>query len=148
LTFRRRSRRNGDDAGAFCGRRSRLYVRICGARSRPITRVSAARRIARGDVYVAVDDSAIVGVAATDGATAASTSTGWASIRRARHRARQLAAGATRGDDRAGEWLKGLSLMTAEMAEGNIRLYRRHGFEIVGRGRHHHGQDPHIGSTW
>ena len=27
--------------------------------------------------------------------------------------------------------LKGLSLETAEMAEGNIRLYRRHGFEIV-----------------
>jgi hypothetical protein len=24
--------------------------------------------------------------------------------------------------------------MTAEMAEANIRLYRRHGFEIVGRG--------------
>ena len=28
--------------------------------------------------------------------------------------------------------LGGLSLETAEMAEANIRLYRRHGFEIVG----------------
>ena len=29
------------------------------------------------------------------------------------------------------------------MAEGNIRLYRRHGFEIVGRGPPAHGLDPH-----
>ena len=32
---------------------------------------------------------------------------------------------------------------TAEMAEANIRLYRRHGFEIVGRGPPDHGLDPH-----
>jgi hypothetical protein len=37
-----------------------------------------------------------------------------------------------------------LSLETAEMAEGNIRLYRRHGFEIVGRGLPSHGQDAHM----
>jgi hypothetical protein len=30
------------------------------------------------------------------------------------------------------------------MAEGNIRLYRRHGFEIVGRGPPAHGRDPHV----
>jgi ribosomal protein S18 acetylase RimI-like enzyme len=29
------------------------------------------------------------------------------------------------------------------MAEANIRLYRRHGFEIVGRGPPDHGLDPH-----
>ena len=48
------------------------------------------------------------------------------------HRRRQLAAGADRGGraDRAA--LSGLSLETAEMAEANMRLYRRHGFEIVG----------------
>jgi len=40
--------------------------------------------------------------------------------------------------------LKGLSLETAEMAEGNIRLYHRHGFEIVGRGLPSHGQDLHM----
>jgi ribosomal protein S18 acetylase RimI-like enzyme len=39
--------------------------------------------------------------------------------------------------------LGGLSLETAEMAEANIRLYRRHGFEIVGRGPPDHGLDPH-----
>jgi ribosomal protein S18 acetylase RimI-like enzyme len=40
--------------------------------------------------------------------------------------------------------LKGLSLETAEMAEGNIRLYRRHGFEIVRRGLPAHGMDAHV----
>ena len=40
--------------------------------------------------------------------------------------------------------LKGLSLETAEMAEGNIRLYRRHGFEIVSRGLPSHGKDAHM----
>ena len=39
--------------------------------------------------------------------------------------------------------LKGLTLETAEMAEGNIRLYRRHGFEIVRRGPPSHGKDAH-----
>ena len=37
-----------------------------------------------------------------------------------------------------------LSLETAEMAEGNIRLYRRHGFEIVRRGPPSHGMDAHM----
>jgi ribosomal protein S18 acetylase RimI-like enzyme len=29
------------------------------------------------------------------------------------------------------------------MAEGNVRLYRRHGFEIVRRGPPAHGRDAH-----
>lgn len=40
--------------------------------------------------------------------------------------------------------LAGLSLMTAEMAVANIRLYQRHGFEIVSRGPPDHGLDPHV----
>src|SRR5450755_1077299 len=40
--------------------------------------------------------------------------------------------------------LGGLSLVTAEMAVANIRLYQRHGFEIVSRGPPDHGLDPHI----
>lgn len=39
--------------------------------------------------------------------------------------------------------LGGLSLITAEMAVANIRLYERHGFEIVRRGVADHGLDPH-----
>ena len=45
---------------------------------------------------------------------------------------------------RASSGLKDLSLETAEMAEGNIRLYRRHGFEIVGRGPPVHGHGRRI----
>jgi ribosomal protein S18 acetylase RimI-like enzyme len=30
------------------------------------------------------------------------------------------------------------------MAEGNIRLYRRHGFEIVSRGLPSRGKDAHM----
>jgi ribosomal protein S18 acetylase RimI-like enzyme len=40
--------------------------------------------------------------------------------------------------------LGGLSLETAEMAVANIRLYKRHGFEIVSRGPPDHGLDPHV----
>jgi ribosomal protein S18 acetylase RimI-like enzyme len=39
--------------------------------------------------------------------------------------------------------LGGLSLMTAEMAVANIRLYERHGFAIVRRGVLDHGIDAH-----
>ncbi|TAJ33109.1 MAG: GNAT family N-acetyltransferase, partial [Reyranella sp.] len=39
--------------------------------------------------------------------------------------------------------LRELSLETAEMAEGNVRLYRRFGFEIVRRGPPSHGKDAH-----
>ena len=39
--------------------------------------------------------------------------------------------------------LGGLSLITAEMAVANIRLYERHGFEIVRRGPPDHDLDTH-----
>jgi len=44
--------------------------------------------------------------------------------------------------------LGGLSLETAEMAVANIRLYQRHGFEIVSRGRPTTGSTLISGSTW
>ena len=40
--------------------------------------------------------------------------------------------------------LKTLSLTTAEMMEDRIRLYRRHGFEIVRRALPEHGKDAHM----
>ena len=36
-----------------------------------------------------------------------------------------------------------MSLYTAEMMEPLVRLYRRHGFEIVHRGPPAHGLDAH-----
>jgi ribosomal protein S18 acetylase RimI-like enzyme len=100
--------------------------------------------IERGDVYFAVDGDEIVGVAATErrdggiyidrlGVDPARQGTGLGSFMLERLEGIARANG-----------LKGLSLETAEMAEGNIRLYRRHGFEIVSRGPPAHGQDPHL----
>jgi len=59
------------------------------------------------------------------------------------HRARELPAERVEEIARA-SGLKELSLETAEMAEGNVRLYRRHGFEIVRRGPPSHGRDAHV----
>jgi len=42
------------------------------------------------------------------------------------------------------EGLRTLSLTTAEMMEDRIRLYRKHGFEIVRRGLPDHGKDAHM----
>lgn len=100
--------------------------------------------LARGDVYVALDGERIVGAVRT----------------RPRENdlyIDQLAVDPARQGTGVGSWLlqridevarsrglAGLALETAEMAEANVRLYRRHGFEIVGRGLPDHGLDAHI----
>lgn len=100
--------------------------------------------IERGDVYFAIDGDEIVGVAATErrdggihidrlGVDPARQGIGLGSF--LLQRIEEVA--------RSGG-LRGLSLETAEMAEDNIRLYRRHGFEIVGRGPPSHGKDTHM----
>jgi ribosomal protein S18 acetylase RimI-like enzyme len=53
------------------------------------------------------------------------------------------AVGGQRGLARHTRGLASLSLETAEMAVANIRLYQRHGFEIVRRGLPDHGLDAH-----
>ena len=73
----------------------------------------------------------------------------------------QIAVDPTRQGTGVGSWLLqridevararglgGLSLETAEMAVANIRLYQRHGFEIVSRGPPDHGSTLIPGSTW
>jgi ribosomal protein S18 acetylase RimI-like enzyme len=100
--------------------------------------------LARGDAYVALEGERIVGVVRT----------------KPRERdlyIHQIAVDPARQGTGVGSWLLqridevararglgGLSLETAEMAVANIRLYRRHGFEIVSRGPPDHGLDPHI----
>ena len=107
-----------------------------------------AAAIERGDVYVALDGEQIVGVAGTKpqenelyidqlGVDPARQGTGLGSC--LLERIEEIARSSGLGD---------LSLETAEMAEGNIRLYRRHGFEIVRRGPPSHGLDAISGSTW
>jgi ribosomal protein S18 acetylase RimI-like enzyme len=99
--------------------------------------------VERGDVYVALDGERIVGAVRT------------------KPQAKdlyihQIAVDPARQGTGVGSWLlqridemararglSGLSLDTAEMAVANIRLNKRHGFEIVRRGPPDHGLDPH-----
>jgi ribosomal protein S18 acetylase RimI-like enzyme len=97
-----------------------------------------------GDVYIALEDERIVGAVRT----------------RPQEKylyIHQIAVDPARQGTGVGSWLLqridevararglgGLSLMTAEMAVANIRLYRRYGFEIMSRGPPEHGLDPHI----
>lgn len=99
--------------------------------------------IERGDVYVAVEGERIVGAARTK-------------PQEDDLYIDQIAVDPARQGTGVGSWmlqridelarargLGGLSLITAEMAVANIRLYERHGFEIVRRGVADHGLDPH-----
>lgn len=105
------------------------------------TQVTA--ELERGDVYVALDDGRIVGAARTK-------------PQEKDLYIDQLAVDPSRQGTGIGSWmlrhidevarargLGGLSLNTAEMAVANIRLYQRHGFEIVRRGPADHGLDAH-----
>jgi len=99
--------------------------------------------IERGDVFVADEAGRIVGVAVTerrdaglyldrlavDSAKQGSGLGSWLLVR--------LEAVARSRGDRA------MSLQTAEMMEHLLRLYGRHGFEIVSRGPPDHDKDPH-----
>jgi GNAT superfamily N-acetyltransferase len=103
-----------------------------------------AEAIVKGDIYIALDGSEIVGAIATRrrdaglelaliGVTPTRQKSGIASFMIAR-----IAEVARR------RGLRTLSLTTAEMMEDRIRLYRRHGFEIVRRGLPEHGKDAHM----
>jgi ribosomal protein S18 acetylase RimI-like enzyme len=97
----------------------------------------------RGDVYVALDGERIVGAVRTK-------------PQEKDLYIQQIAVDPARQGTGVGSWLLqridemararglgGLSLETAEMAVANIRLYQRHGFEIVSCGPPDHGLDPH-----
>ncbi len=100
--------------------------------------------IGRGDVYVALDESEIVGVIATS--------------RRGDELAiNQLGVDPARQGGGIGGWLlgqieqiarhdqiKALTLFTAEMMSDVVRLYDRHGFLVVRKALPAHGRDEHI----
>src|SRR6476619_3865232 len=103
--------------------------------------------IERGDVFVADEAGRIVGVAETE-----RRDTGLYLER--------LAVDPGKQGSGLGSWLlvrleevarsrgdRAMSLQTAEMMEHLLRLYGRHGFEIVHRGPPDHGKDPHIRVT-
>jgi GNAT superfamily N-acetyltransferase len=100
--------------------------------------------IERGDVYVADEGGRIIGVAATE-----RRDTGLYLDR--------LAVDPAKQGTGLGSWLLArleevarsrdnptMALETAEMMDHLIRLYRRHGFEIVRRGPPDHGKDAHM----
>jgi len=143
LTFRKAVASEHDDARRVLWTAFTPYVRNLGREITAHHYTFLAAAIARGDVYLALDGEEIVGVAATErrdsgiyidrlGVAPTRQSTGLGSFLLERVEEIARASG-----------LKELSLETAEMAEGNVRLYRRHGFEIVRRGPPSHGMDAH-----
>lgn len=120
------------------------YVRDLGREITAHHYAFLAGSIERGDVYLALDDEETVGVAVTErrGEGIYIDRLGVVPIHQGRgiggfllDRIEEIARSNNLGE---------LSLETAEMAEGNIRLYRRCGFEIVRRGPPSHGLDAHM----
>jgi ribosomal protein S18 acetylase RimI-like enzyme len=144
LTFRQAVPSERDDAQRILWSAFTLYLRNLGREITAHHYAFLPAAIERGDVYLAVDGGEIVGVAATErrdggiyidrlGVEPARQGEGIGSFMLERLE------GIARTNG-----LKRLSLETAEMAEGNIRLYRRHGFEIVRRGLPSHGMDTYM----
>jgi len=144
LTFRKAVTAERDDVQRILWSAFTPYVRNLGREITAHHYTFLAAAIERGDVYLALDGAEVVGVAATErredgiyidrlGVAPARQGTGLGSwlLVRIEEVARSLGA-------------HGMTLETAEMAEGNIRLYRRHGFEIVRRGLPSHGMDAHM----
>ncbi|MCF8533339.1 MAG: GNAT family N-acetyltransferase [Reyranella sp.] len=144
LTFRKAIPSERDEAKRILRSAFTPYIRNLGREITAHHYAFLPAAIGRGDVYFAVDGNEIVGVAATErrdhgiyidrlGVDPARQGTGLGSF--LLERVEEIA---------RSSGLKELSLETAEMAEGNIRLYRRHGFEIVRRGPPSHGMDAHM----
>ena len=143
LTFRKAVPSERDDAQRILWTAFTPYARDLGREITAEHYTFLAAALERGDVYFAVDEAEVVGVAATerreDGIYIA-----------------RLGVAPGRQGMGLGSWMlvrieevarsigaRGMSLETAEMAESNIRLYRRHGFEISRRGPPSHGKDTH-----
>ncbi|CAN5807250.1 hypothetical protein BH11PSE3_BH11PSE3_13300 [soil metagenome] len=144
LTFRKAVASEREDAQRILWTAFTTYVRNLGREITADHYAFLAAAIERGDVYFAIEGAEVVGVAATErrdgglyidrlGVAPSRQGSGLGGFMLARIEEIARSSGLT-----------GLTLETAEMAEGNIRLYRRHGFEIVGRGPPAHGKDPHM----
>jgi len=120
------------------------YIRRLGREIGPDYNSRLAGSIDRGDVYVAVDSEQVAGVAVTerqDGGLFLDR----LAVDPARQRSGLGSFLLVRLEEvaRAGS-ASTMSLYTAEMMDHLVRLYRRHGFEIVHRGPPDHGKDPHM----
>ncbi|GEP56445.1 GNAT family N-acetyltransferase [Reyranella soli] len=151
LTFRTAMLSESEEVGRVIRAAFTPYVRALGREWPTAGSAGFAEALARfvaelerGDVYVALDGEQIVGAVRTKPQENALYID-------------QIAVDPPRQGTGVGSWLLaridelarsrglgGLTLETAEMAEANIRLYRRHGFEIVDRRPPDHGLDAHM----
>jgi ribosomal protein S18 acetylase RimI-like enzyme len=144
LTFRRAVPAEREDAQRILWTAFTPYIRNLGREITERTYAFLPAAIERGDVYVALDGEEVVGAATTE-------------LRPDGLYLDRLGVAPTRQRTGLGSWMlvrieevarslgaRAVTLETAEMAEGNIRLYRRHGFEIVRRGLPGHGMDAHM----
>jgi ribosomal protein S18 acetylase RimI-like enzyme len=103
-----------------------------------------AEAIVKGDIYVSLDGGEIVGAIATrPGDTNVELAHVGVSPTRQKSGIASFMIGRIAEIARS-KGVQTLSLTTAEMMEDRIRLYRRHGFEIVRRGLPEHGKDAHM----
>ena len=144
LTFRKAVASEGADVDRVLRSAFTPYVRKLGREVTADYYAWVGVAIERDDVFVAADADKVVGVAVTErresglyidrlGVDPARQGTGLGSWLLTRLEEVARSAG-----------LPGMTLETAEMMEHLVRLYRRHGFEIVRRGPPTHGKDSHM----
>jgi ribosomal protein S18 acetylase RimI-like enzyme len=143
LTFRKALLSEREDVERILRAAFTPYVRALGREFSAAGFARLAAELERGDIYIGLEANQIVGV-----------------VRTARRDdglyIDQLGVDPARQRAGLGRWLldrieevarsrgaRGMSLYTAEMMEHLVRLYRRHGFEIVHRGPPDHGLDAH-----
>ena len=144
LTFRMALTSDGGDADRVLRSAFTPYIRKLGRELTADYYAWVGAAVERGDVFVALEGDQVVGVAVTE-----RRADGLYIDRLAVDPARQSAG--------LGSWLlarleevarssglSAMSLETAEMMDHLVRLYRRNGFEIVGRGLPAHGKDSHM----
>jgi ribosomal protein S18 acetylase RimI-like enzyme len=120
------------------------YIRALGREIEPDALGWFAEAIEKGDIYVALDGSEIVGAIVTK---RHDSDLELSMIGVSPTRQKSGIASWMIGQVEAGARARGtstLSLNTAEIMEDRVRLYSRHGFRIVRRGLPDHGKDAHV----
>jgi ribosomal protein S18 acetylase RimI-like enzyme len=144
LTFRKALPSEGGDADRVLRAAFTPYILKLGRELTADYYAWVGAAVDRGDVFVALEAGRVVGVAVTE------RRDGGLYIDR-------LGVDPARQGGGLGSWLlarleevarsgglTGLSLETAEMMDHLVRLYRRNGFEVIGRGLPAHGKDAHM----
>lgn len=120
------------------------YVRALGREIAPGSYDWYGEAIAKGDIFIAREDGALVGAIATKrGDKDLSLEQIGVSPARQKQGIASWMIGQIEPIAR-GRGCRTMSLNTAEMMEDRVRLYSRHGFRIARRGPPEHGRDAHV----